>query len=350
MVDILTFKELLAQPEPPWLIQDIIRADQVGVVYGPPNKGKTFLVLDWGMHVAAGLPWVGRPTTQGPVLYMAGEGAFSLQKRGAAWAHHHARPDVPIYFQTRPIDMRSDDVLGELHGALEEWQDAETHEAQLNPRLIIVDTLSQFFGGGDENGSDMAQFVDACRNLSLNRETAVLIVHHTNATGLRERGNTALRGNTDVMFEVQAVEEQGKLVGLKVINDKQRDDPKHSALSLRIVACQESLVITGPLSKEVSRHVKTLTNERLRDLLSCALSVEDKEREIVSLSDWMRISPLQHRTFYRHLHKLLDMKLIKSAGRGFYKLTADGRETAFELLTPPPNDTEKPQPSTHPLS
>lgn len=331
-VNILTFRELLDEPEPPWLIEDIIRADQVGVAYGPPNQGKTFVVLDWGMHVAAGLPWVGRPTTQGPVLYMAGEGAFSLQKRAEAWAVYHHRADVPMYFQTRPLDLRADDVLEQLQDALEHWHD-ESGDSQLNPVLIIVDTLSQFFGGGDENGADMASFVQACRSLSQANETAVLIVHHTNATGLRERGNTALRGNTDVMFEVKAIEEKAKLVGVTITNDKQRDDPKQSGLTLRIVPVSRSLVISGPMLAKQSPHVRSCNDEKLRDLLKCALTVEDKEREIISLANWRMTSPLQERSFYRYLGKALDHKFVKGSGRGFYKFTQDGKETVHSLLT-----------------
>jgi hypothetical protein len=331
-VDILTFKELLARPEPPWLIEDVLRADQVGVVYGPPNKGKTFLVLDWGLHVVTGLNWAGHAITQGPVLYMAGEGAFSLQKRAGAWAAYHKMDDIAMYFQCRPLDMRSDETLEQLQDALDNWADHESGEPQLNPRLVIVDTLSQFFGGGDENSADMAQFVQACRSLSQRNETAVLIVHHTNKGGISERGHTALRGNTDVMFGVEAIEEHEKLVGLRITNDKHRDDPKREAMTLRIIHCQDSLVISGLMSEKVSRHVVTVPSEKLKDLLLCALTVEDKERELVPLSDWQMTSPLAVRTFYRNLHKLLDMKLVKTAGRGFYRLTPDGRETAFALL------------------
>ncbi len=338
-VNILTFRQLLALPEPPWLIQDILRTDQVGVVYGPPNGGKTFLVLDWGMSVAAGIPWLDSPVTQGPVLYMAGEGAFSLQKRATAWAHFHGCADVPAYFQTRPLDLRSEDVLEELRGALDDFahpddsDDRGNSAAQLAPVLVIVDTLSQFFGGGDENGSDMAQFVQACRSLSQSHQTAVLIVHHTNAGGARERGNSALRGNTDVMFGVKAIEKESKIIGLEITNDKHRDDPKQNALSIGLSNCQESLVVSGLIPKLLTRHVIVMTDENLKDLLKCALSVEDAEKEIVTLELWQNVSPLPVRKFYRCLHKLKDLKLVKAAGRGFYKLTDTGRETAYSLLT-----------------
>lgn len=331
-VDILTMRELLARPEPPWLIEDILRGDQVGVVYGPPNKGKTFLVLDWGLHVAAGLTWVGHQVTQGPVLYMAGEGAFSLQKRAAAWMDYHKLSDVSMYFQCRPLDLRDADVLEALQDALEHWQDKESQEETLNPVLIIVDTLSQFLGGGDENTSDMAQFVQACRTLSQRNDLSVLIVHHTNKGGVSERGHTALRGNTDVMFSIEAQETNDTLIGLKVSNDKHRDDPKRPPVSLRLINCQDSLVISGLDTHKVSRHVMSVPSEKLKELLLCALSVEDTEKEVVPLELWQKAYPLSVRQFYRHLHKLLDMKLVKGAGRGFYKLTPDGRETVFSLL------------------
>ncbi len=339
-INILTFSQLLALPEPPWLIQDILRADQVGVVYGPPNGGKTFLVLDWGMSVAAGIPWLDSPVTQGPVLYMAGEGAFSLQKRAAAWAHYHKRADVPAYFQTRPLDLRSEDVLHTLRQALDEFadftdSDHPDREVQLAPVLVIVDTLSQFFGGGDENGADMAQFVQACRSLSQSHQTAVLIVHHTNAGGGRERGNSALRGNTDVMFGVKAIEKDSKIVGLEVRNDKHRDDPKQNALAVSLSTAKESLVVSGlipTLLPSTATKIVAVTDEKLKDLLLCAMAVEDTEKELLPLDLWQMTSPQPTRTFYRNLHKLKNLKLVKAAGRGFYKLTDSGRETLYSLL------------------
>jgi hypothetical protein len=335
LVRILTTRELLDQPEPPWLIEDIMRADQIGVVYGPPNKGKTFLVLDWGLHIACGLSWQGHAVTQGPVLYMAGEGAFSLQKRVEGWLTYHEMSDLSMYFQCRPLDLRDDDVLGQLHEALTQYRDRESGEEQLNPRLVIVDTLSQFLGGGDENSSDMAQFVSACRSLSQEHDTAVLMVHHTNATGARERGHTALRGNTDFMFSVEAIEKDDKLTGLKLQNDKHRDDPKSEPLALCMVPCKDSLVISGPITLKLNAHVIQLHNETLRDLLICALQVEDHDKERLQVSDWRTSSCLYERTFYHNVRKLKDLKLVKEAGRGVYKLTDNGRATAFSLLPLP---------------
>jgi hypothetical protein len=241
---------------------------------------------------------------------------------------------LSMYFQCRPLDLRDTNILDKLHEALEQYRDHESGEEQLNPRLVIVDTLSQFLGGGDENTSDMAQFVSACRSLSQQHETAVLIVHHTNATGARERGHTALRGNTDVMFSVDAIEERGRLKGVRLQNDKQRDDPKSEPLALCLVSCKDSLVISGPITSKVPSHVVPLQSETLRDLLVVALQVEDHDKERLQVSEWMRTSVLANRTFYYNVAKLKELKLIKDAGRGVYKLTDNGRLTAMWIVQP----------------
>ena len=43
-----------------WLVKNWIQEQALIMVHGPSGGGKTFVVLDWCLHMAAGLPdWIG---------------------------------------------------------------------------------------------------------------------------------------------------------------------------------------------------------------------------------------------------------------------------------------------------
>ena len=318
MIHLYSASELLDWIEPPWLITDHFHEKELVLLYGPPGSGKSFLALDWGLHIASGLPWLDRfPVAHGPVLYLAGEGAASLQKRLAAWcsAHQVSAHRLGAYFQCRSLSLRNPDTLTQLQQAfidtpiLDEYR--EPIEAGIEPSLIIVDTLSQFFGGGDENGSDMTQFVDNLRNLgqSLEWSCTILILHHTNKSGLSERGHTSLRGNIDTAFRCDAVLEDHKLVGLTLKNDKQRDSAHVAPLVLRTVSHEKSLVlqaapIGSPKVEAVYQLVKDHPGLREAALIELAETHAVCSRRTVqsAIDYWVKIGKIveQNHQFWSH--------------------------------------------------
>jgi hypothetical protein len=86
---------------PDWLVEDLIETNTLAVFYGPPNHGKSLLLLDMLYHVAAGKPWRGRDVKQGCVLFIAVEGPNGTARRAKAWRHHHGIADdvkLPMAF------------------------------------------------------------------------------------------------------------------------------------------------------------------------------------------------------------------------------------------------------------
>jgi RecA-family ATPase len=73
---LLWLAELNDLPEPSWLIEGILAANAVVVLYGASAIGKTFVALSMALSVAAGHPWCGKPTKSGSVLYVAAEGCL----------------------------------------------------------------------------------------------------------------------------------------------------------------------------------------------------------------------------------------------------------------------------------
>ena len=63
----------------PEVIEGILREGQIATLCGPFSSGKSPVLKDWAVSVAAGLPWCGMNTTPHPVVmldYESGEGEF----------------------------------------------------------------------------------------------------------------------------------------------------------------------------------------------------------------------------------------------------------------------------------
>lgn len=188
---------------PEFLVEGLIETDTLGLVFGDPGCGKSFLAADLSLSVATGEPFHGRAVKQGTVIYIAGEGHNGLARRFNAWAQHHERSlkGVPMFKSERAaqfLDGASAQAVTQSVRAL-----AETCGA---PALIVVDTLARNFGGGDENSTqEMSNFIAAMDDLKANWPGCVLlIVHHSgHAEKQRARGATALKAALDFEYRLE---------------------------------------------------------------------------------------------------------------------------------------------------
>ena len=334
-VELLSVDDLRSLREPEWLVTDFIHKGDVAVLYGPPSSGKSFLAIDLALSVALGLPWLGRyPVASGAVLYMAGEGGPAIFKRVDAWMEAREVTDVPwVRFHLKPLPLRETEAVEAIEQALAAF-DHQDGDFGLHPCLVVIDTLSQFFSGGDEVSPDMTQFVSNMRQIARNLDAAVLIVHHTNVGGERERGHTSLRCNVEVMFKVVGRTHNHQIVGLQLTNDKQKDDAQVPPLEIVLAPSRTSLVVTGEALQTrlcnglVTGEVLQVHDVFLRNLLLQLVTHESKTTEVVLHNTLLDETGWSRMALHRRLDKLKKLKLITGAGRGKSALTLLGRNTA----------------------
>lgn len=221
LFDVLTIAELFDRPDPRFTIDRHVPENSLGFLYGAPGTGKSFLSLDWALHLAFGLPtWHGDPIVgaEGVVIYLAGEGASGFKTRVGAWLKAHRIPQgaagrFGLIFQSVNF-MQAGDVE----------RLAATLRARCPGRvaLVVVDTVSRAIPGADENlQADMSLFVAACGKLQAEFGATVLGVHHANAGGTM-RGSSVLLGAGDFVFKLERA--RGATIG-KLHCEKQKDAP-----------------------------------------------------------------------------------------------------------------------------
>ena len=220
--------DLEARPSE-FLIDGLIETDSLGLIFGDPGCGKSFIAADIALSVATGEPFHGRATKRGAVFFIAGEGHSGLARRFHAWAKHRERglDGVPMFKSNRAaqfLDAASAQAVADAVDAL-----VSAHGV---PRLIVVDTLARNFGPGDENStSEMGAFVAAMDDLrGRHPGCVVLIVHHSgHGDKLRARGSMALKGAIE--FEYRAEKSDGIIT---LTNTKMKDATGPDSMAFRL--------------------------------------------------------------------------------------------------------------------
>lgn len=193
-------KDFYSKPQPlKWLIKNWLQADALMMSFGASGAGKTFFVLDMALTIAARLPsWHGHRVKGGPVVYLAGEGHYGLKVRVAAWVHEHGTEVDDIFVSTSACDLNTDEGYSKVV--------REVRSYDMQPVLIVVDTLNRFLLGDENKADDARSMIDRCGRLMQEFGCSVLIVHHTGVNSDnkdRARGSSAWRGAMDIEIKVE---------------------------------------------------------------------------------------------------------------------------------------------------
>lgn len=214
-----------------WLVRELFGAGSTGVVFGSPGCGKSFLSLDIGLHIATGRTWFGRRTEPGGVVYIAGEGQAGLRLRVEAWRRTY-RPAVGVPFALIPAAVDLLDPTADLANLSEVLANLARRWEGIS--LLVVDTLASTFGGGDENGPDMAAYVGNISRICAPHGCMRLIVHHSpvSSEAKRPRGHGSLLGAADTVLHVTG-DRDAAVRKLHVLKQKDSDPGNDIYFNLR---------------------------------------------------------------------------------------------------------------------
>lgn len=228
---LLTADDMEKMPPPEPLVDGLLYANTVATTFGRPGTAKSFLALTMAFAVVTGEPWFGRKVKQGPVLYIAAEGAAGLGQRQRAWRERCGYPDMPdMYWLPCPVNLLDAEWAGALVLLVDE----------LGPVFIVIDTLGRVMPGGDENGSrDMSRLVGVADRLRSASGACVNLVHHTPREGNTPRGHSSLEGATDTQLYLERTGSRR----FTLTNTKQKDAAEAERLTFELVPSGESAVL-----------------------------------------------------------------------------------------------------------
>lgn len=179
-----------------WAVKGYIPQNALGMFFGASGTFKSFVALDYALHRAYGLPWLGRRTRKGIPVYIAAEGGAGLMRRVEAW-HRQRGLDwrqCHMRFVITAVQLTMDGT--KLREAID--------DLGVSPSDIIVDTMSQTFGGEENSSTEVAAYLSHLgASLREPYGATVIVVHHTGHQATeRPRGSSAILANVDFLYGV----------------------------------------------------------------------------------------------------------------------------------------------------
>ena len=250
------------QPAPiKWLVKGWLQDQALIMVHGPSGGGKTFVVLDWCMHIAAGKQaWGNHRVRHGNIIYLAGEGHHGLKSRIAAWKQYYQVEHLNMWLSKDGCDLNTPEGYQRVTDNL--------RTLPKKPSIIVVDTLHRFLLGDENSAQDAKTMLDACNALMNEFECSVLLVHHTGVSEdaqHRARGSSAWRGALDIEVSIVPSTEESPM---KIIQRKSKD----AELSMPMHVNLYPVKINGwfdedgePVSSAIINHVEFEEKLSLKD-------------------------------------------------------------------------------------
>lgn len=151
------------QAQAQYLVEDFLPTKSIAIAAGESTIGKSALICQLGLCVAAGVPFLGMPTEQGPVLYFDLENSILDCK---------AMRDSLCQFlclREPPRDfLLVQDPLADLERLL----------IVIRPKFVVFDSLRSYRPDVTEKNRNAAEWLQEIRKLSRKYECTFLIVHH----------------------------------------------------------------------------------------------------------------------------------------------------------------------------
>ena len=310
-----------------WAVQNAIGG--MTVLWGPSGSYKSFLAVHTAVCVAAGHPWFGKKTTQGAVVYVVGEGGldqFGYRCEMAARSLGLKMERLPVYARTPAVNLTDPEAADILCA---EW-------ASVEPKLVIIDTLSRCFNGDENKQDDMQKFVNNLDKIKDQFKCTVMPIHHANMEG-KLRGSTVLKAAADVEIYVTRSKKDGERT-LNLKAEKMKDLDSDEFYPKQVIANQIDVRHANGdiMLDDMGAKVNTLVLSERPEVLeheqiafgSFIMLVSNRHSECaVGYKEWLEASGLPVNAFRRGVEGLLAQKKVEAPCAGqFFEY---GRDLKF---------------------
>lgn len=165
---LVSFKELVERTSDTqeWIVPGLLTSNELFIIAAGPRQGKSLIGLTLAHAIATGGNFLGRPVPEGKVIYANLEDSdLKIKERLQAqgWSDQAME-------NAYALDSFKLSEIGDLEGLVEE----------LNPRLVVLDTLSRIRDDRfSEDKSEMGKLLEPLQDLARRRDCCVIVIHHT---------------------------------------------------------------------------------------------------------------------------------------------------------------------------
>jgi hypothetical protein len=187
------------------IVRDLIPKRAFGEAHADSGGGKTAIIVDLCLHVAAGREYRERRVEQQPVVYVALEGHGGIDNRVIAAARELGIEDAPFALVKVSDSFRDPDPAQRVAAVAQQLLATYGGDCP----LIVIDTYTAALGadGSDCDPKDVSAFIAAIQRYLLTTCT-VLILHHFGKDMSRGgRGWSGLRAALDFELEIDQADD-----------------------------------------------------------------------------------------------------------------------------------------------
>lgn len=237
---VYTVSAYLQREPKQYIVDSLLGVKDLGMIFGESGTGKTFVTLDMLRACACGDMFAGKFQVSRPLttIYATGEGHGGLVNRlHAATVGYDADCLSRITILDSVPQMYERGQENGLFGLLRDWPSlAQSGVVPARPDVFVIDTMFNALSGADENSAkDMSIVFDSARKLRDALGCAVILIHHTNKSGVDFRGSSSIKGEMDVMLRTAKVGKDYQLAC-----EKLKDGEPWPAQSFDLVAVGET--------------------------------------------------------------------------------------------------------------
>jgi hypothetical protein len=321
-------------PKPMPLIENTIDRNTITFLVGWTGTAKTWIGIDWAMHVCNGRAWNGRQVQQGKVLYVLAEGAFGIEARLDAWKRHSGGDASNLTVKYAKVHLVEDAATIALWAKEEDFA------------LVVIDTLARNKDSrlDESSATDMGKVIAALDDIRMANETCVLVIHHTGKDKVGPRGSSTFDCDADTIYTSKM---DHRLVTLE--RTKRRDGPLDDQVTLELVADPEGgCHLDGDTERAVelaSDPVGSMT-PTVRVLSRTLGAFGNGEAPRQAVLDVAAGPGLSRDHAIKTLTQLVKKGLMskRSVGRkAFYRVTAEGEAWVPRALTSAEHTSSTPQ-------
>lgn len=173
-----------------WFLTGLIPHRQVTLLSGDGGVGKSLLGLQIGAASALAINTLGLQPRSGRVLYLGAEDeAEEFHRRLEDICAAHDR-DIGDLADLRILPLADQDALLSIpdpRGNMEStslWRRVDRFVKEWRPRLVVLDTAADLYGGDEVKRSQVRHFVAMLRKMAIERDCAVLLLAHPSVAGM----------------------------------------------------------------------------------------------------------------------------------------------------------------------
>lgn len=180
------------------LVTGLIPAKIVGGLYADGGTGKSLLALMLGTAIVSGKLWLNHIVQHGPVVYVCAEDDEDEVHRRLADICRETGVDMAALRDFHILPLADEEsVLAMADGRSSVLQATPLYRqigelcADVKPKLLIGDTLSDIFAGAENDRMQAKQFVKLMRHLVIPHGGTGLVLAHPSVDGMRSGSGSA---------------------------------------------------------------------------------------------------------------------------------------------------------------